>query len=254
MGILATSNVDFVVTLFALSRLGFAVLCLSLRITPKAIVNLLRQTECTTIIHGQTVTILSTIENVKRDTNIDGIAIPVRDEYGTDISDSMRGQGAPGERVSVHDHGDREAARDRLALVMHSSGSTGLPKPVFLTHRNVLTHAVQGSGLDNFASLPLYHMYGVSTTLQAMYLGRTANLFNASLPLTADNLIGSIEAVQPQVIHVVPYALGLLAEKPRGVELLKQCRLVTAAGARTPDELGDRLVEAGVNLGVVFGT
>lgn len=53
---------------------------------------------------------------------------------------------------------------------------------------------------------------------------------------------------------MVPYALGLLAEKQRGVDVLKSCGVVTAAGARTPDELGDRLVKEGVNLGVVFGT
>lgn len=149
---------------------------------------------------------------------------------------------------------DRESQRDKIALIMHSSGSTGLPKPVFLSHRNVLCHPVQGPGLHNFGALPLYHMYGVSTTLQAMYMKKTANIFNALLPLTAENLIMSIKAVQPEVIHAVPYALGLLAEQPLGIAYLKSCNTVTAAGARTPDELGDRLVKEGVNLGVVFGT
>lgn len=63
-----------------------------------------------------------------------------------------------------------------------------------------------------------------------------------------------MEKVQPDAVHVVPYALGLLAEKPRGVEALKRCKIVTAAGTRTPDELGDRLVSEGVILGVVVGT
>lgn len=74
------------------------------------------------------------------------------------------------------------------------------------------------------------------------------------LPLTADNLVSVMEAVRPEAVHCVPYALGLLAEKQRGIEALKACQVVTAAGARTPDELGDRLVKAGINLGVIFGT
>lgn len=74
------------------------------------------------------------------------------------------------------------------------------------------------------------------------------------MPLTADNLVAVVEKVRPQAVHVVPYALGLLAEKWRGVDGLESCKIVTAAGARTPDELGDRLVAEGINLGVVFGT
>lgn len=97
-------------------------------------------------------------------------------------------------------------------------------------------------------------MYGISTSLQAIYIGRIANLYNTSLPLTSDNLIAAVEAVKPDVIHVVPYALGLLAETPRGVNLLKRCKFVTSARARTPDKLGDRLVSAGVSLAVVFRT
>jgi acyl-CoA synthetase (AMP-forming)/AMP-acid ligase II len=149
---------------------------------------------------------------------------------------------------------DREVETNEIGLIMHSSGSTGLPKPVALSHKNVLTHPVQGAGMDNFGALPLYHMYGVSTTLQAMYMAKIANLPSATVPMTADTLTAAIEATQPDVIHAVPYALGLIAEHPRGLAYLKSAKIVTAAGARTPDELGDRLVKEGVNVGVVFGT
>ena len=84
-------------------------------------------------------------------------------------------------------------------------------------------------------------------------MAKTAHLYNAALPLTADNLIAVIEAVRPGAIHAVPYDIGLLAETKRGVDAMKRCEIVTAAGARTPDELGDRLVKAGINYGVVFG-
>lgn len=87
-----------------------------------------------------------------------------------------------------------------------------------------------------------------------MWMRKTAYLYNVSLPLTADNLVAVVEKVRPEAVQVVPYVLGLIAEREAGVEALKSCQLVTAAGARTPDELGDRLVKEGVNLGVVFGT
>lgn len=136
---------------------------------------------------------------------------------------------------------------------MHSSGSTGLPKSVSLSHRNILTHPVQGAGMNNFGALPLYHIYGLSTTLQAMYMRKIANMFSASLPMTGENLVTAIEATQPEIFRAVPYALGLLLEHERGMACLKTTKTVTAAGARTPDELGKRLIQENINFGVVFG-
>ncbi len=108
--------------------------------------------------------------------------------------------------------------------------------------------------MHNFNALPWYHLYGISTSLQAMWMRKTAHLYNTSLPMTADHLVAVLEAVRPEALHAVPYGLGLLAEKQRGVEAMKACKIVTSAGARTPDELGDRLVREGINLGIVFGT
>ncbi|KAF3404524.1 Iterative polyketide synthase afoE [Talaromyces pinophilus] len=242
VGIFAPSNVDFVVTFFALSRLGYTVLCLSLRLAPVAIINLLKQTRCEIIVHGATTQIFTTISAVSQERTLTGLPIPTRVQYG-------RSEGP----LFVREF-DRETETDQIGLVMHSSGSTGLPKPVFLSHKNVLTHPVQGAGMNNFGALPLYHMYGLSTTLQAMYMAKIANLPSASVPMTADTLMRAIEATKPEIFHGVPYALGLLVEHPRGLEYLKSAKIVTAAGARTPDELGDRLVYEGVNIGVVFGT
>lgn len=229
---------------FALSRLGYTVLSLSLRITPVAIINLLVKTNCSTIVCGYLPQIKSTLRKVNRDYPINSVGAPTRSDYDRPLS---------GKAFFVREF-DREEENKRIALIIHSSGSTGLPKPVMLSHKPLLTHPTQGSGLHNFNALPWYHLYGVSTSLQAMWMQKTAYLYNTALPLTADNLVSVMEAVRPEAVHCVPYALGLLAEKQRGIEALKACQVVTAAGARTPDELGDRLVKAGINLGVVFGT
>ena len=79
-------------------------------------------------------------------------------------------------------------------------------------------------------------------------------MYSATMPLTAENLVTTVRRVRPDAIHVVPYVLGLLAETPEGVAHLKSAKTVTSAGAKLPDELGDRLVSEGVNLAVVFGT
>jgi acyl-CoA synthetase (AMP-forming)/AMP-acid ligase II len=244
IALFAPSDVEFVVSLFALSRLGYTVLCLSLRLAPVAIINLLNQAGYNTIVHGRSQQIGSTLREVSQEVPLQTLHTPGRESY-----EVQKDREPKFKRVF-----NRDEETNRIALIMHSSGSTGLPKPVFLSHKNVLCHPVQGSGVDNFGALPLYHMYGISTMLQAMYMRRIAYMFNQSVPMTADNLIAAIQAARPQAIHTVPYTLGLLAEKPDGVECLKACRFVTTASARTPDELGDRLVKAGVKFGVVYGT
>ncbi|KAL9611869.1 MAG: hypothetical protein Q9167_003523 [Letrouitia subvulpina] len=244
VALLAPSNLNYIVSFFALSRLGYTILSLSLRITATAIVNLLLKTNCSTIVHGHLPQISSTIRRTMRDLHINIVSMPVRDEYDRPSSCDA---------LYITNY-DRAKESERIALIIHSSGSTGLPKPVMLTHKALMTHPTQGSGLHNFNALPWYHLYGISTSLQAMWMRKTAYLYHASLPLTTSNLVTVIESVRPEAVHVVPYALGLMAERQQGIDALKKCKIVTAAGARTPDELGNRLVSAGVNLGVVFGT
>ena len=210
-----------------------------------AIVNLLKQTNCNIIVRGNTQPIAATTAAVSQEVSLKTVLVPGRAQYGK----PRLSNDPPFVRQF-----DRETETNEIGLVMHSSGSTGLPKPVFLSHRNVLTHPVQGAGMDNFGALPLYHMYGLSTTLQAMYMRKTANLPSATVPMTADTLMSAIEATDPDIFHAVPYALGLLVEHPRGLAYLKRAKIVTAAGARTPDELGDRLARENVKIGVVFGT
>jgi hypothetical protein len=52
----------------------------------------------------------------------------------------------------------------------------------------------------------------------------------------------------------VPYVLKLLAETQEGMDCLASFEAVSFAGAAVPDDLGDRLVKAGVPLISFYGT
>lgn len=59
---------------------------------------------------------------------------------------------------------------------------------------------------------------------------------------------------KPEQHFAVPYVLKLLAETEEGTRCLAGFEAVSFAGAAVPDDLGDRLVGAGVNLFSVYGT
>lgn len=76
------------------------------------------------------------------------------------------------------------------------------------------------------------------------------------LPLTSANICRVIRnSPTPPTQHfAVPYVLKLLGETDEGVEALASFEAVSFAGAAVPDDLGDRLVAAGVNLLSQYGT
>ncbi|KAI1773586.1 acetyl-CoA synthetase-like protein [Hypoxylon cercidicola] len=245
VALFAPSDLSFVITFFALFRLGCKVLTISIRLNQPACIHLLERANCDAMMYGTTVRINSTMAEIKQARpDLVFIKMPVREDF-----DLPGGATEPFQRPIP----DKEAEHTQMALMMHSSGSTGYPKPLLLSHRSLLASIVSGTGLKAFNALPWYHLHGLITSIQAMWMRRPAHLFNAHMPLTADNLISALKSIQPEICHTVPYVLKLMAERQDGIEVLKRCKFVTSAGARTPDELGNRVVEAGVKLGLIFG-
>lgn len=245
IGLFAPSDLSFVVTFFSLFRLGLKVLTISTRLNQAACLHLLEKAECDTVLCGtgaRTAQVFSGIQEARRELKL--MQMPSRIDF-----DKPGYPSEPFQRAIT----DVESEHTQVVLIMHSSGSTGLPKPLFVSHRGLLSSAVLGTGLMAFNTLPWYHIHALITSMQAMWMRRTTHIFNAHLPLTAENLISALKTIQPEICHTVPYGLKLMAERRDGIDVLRQCKFVTSAGARTPDELGHRVVKEGVKLGVIFG-
>ena len=85
-----------------------------------------------------------------------------------------------------------EAKPDDVALLQYSGGTTGVPKAVMLTHRNLMSNNLQaltwmfkdqiGQTRERvFAAIPFFHVYGLQTTLLAS-MGSAAELVITPLP------------------------------------------------------------------------
>ncbi len=80
---------------------------------------------------------------------------------------------------------------DDLAILQYTGGTTGVPKGVMLSHRNLVVNAIQcrnwmpslEEGKERFLSvIPFFHVYGMSTCMNmGIYLGATL-LLQARFP------------------------------------------------------------------------
>ncbi|KAI1846506.1 hypothetical protein JX266_007403 [Neoarthrinium moseri] len=235
VALLAPSNLDYAVSMLALSRMGFAVLYLSTRLAPEAYVNLLKETKCTKIVLSRSQA--PTVHTIKEIYPLD--CYNIIEEAAFRVVDPLTPR-FPAPRPS-------NISR-QVSFIVHSSGSTGLPKPIFQTHQACIANYSSGIPYRAFLTLPLFHNHGIATLLRVMYSGRQVALYNSSLPLSSTNLVKAMGAVQPESLHCVPYALKLLAESQEGINTLKRCKLVLFGGSSCPDDLGDQLVANGVYL------
>jgi thioester reductase-like protein len=238
VALLAASDLDYLVAQFALGRLGFTVLLLSTRLSPEAIHSLLEKTSCSDIVYSDAF-----------QAKIDAVAAlcPLR---STLLVSSYREGPLPELGMDL----DHEFETNTSCNILHSSGSTGLPKPIYNIHKSFIYNAANNFGLRGFITLPLYHNHGMSSFYRALYAGKALYFYNPNLPLSARQLTAVFTHLgsELEIFYGVPYALKLLASD-EGIGLLKRFKMVMFGGSACPDDLGDLLVNSGVNLVSHYG-
>ncbi|KAJ6085575.1 hypothetical protein N7499_005204 [Penicillium canescens] len=243
VAMLAGSSFEVIVTQFALNRLGYAVLFLSTRLTAPAYARLLDMADCSQII------IKKQYQQVTNEICVDrpacsSFSLLQREDWFNRPASSPRFK-----RAGV----DLSREGKKIAWILHSSGSTGFPKPIFLTNLQNLANFRKSFGLRLFTISPLFHSHALMEFGRAFYTRATAYLGNHSLPVTYQNLFDALQVAKPQQISAVPYVIKLLAEKQEGIQALARPQLVLYGGSSCPDDLGDRLVAQGVNLVANYG-
>lgn len=236
VGLLGNSDLDYMVAFLAVSRLGHSALLLSTRITDEAFESLLESTSASALLYQHTFS--SSVSMLTK-------KLPVL-KTGTILAASSLQTSRNKLRSALLDP-VREA--NNICFIIHSSGSTGLPKPIYQTHRAALYTYSQNFGLVGHISLPLYHNHGICCLFRAIYSRKKIYIYNARLPLANKHLVATLaEHPEIRILYGVPYALKLLSETDQGLKLLSNLEIVMFGGSACPKPIGDRLVDADVNL------
>lgn len=263
IALLCHSSPEFLFMWLALMRLGHSVLLIAPQCQPAAIVHLCKSCEVSVLFHDKAHTERADqTENLAKEEGINSfksLLLPLHDE-----DDVFKIIQEPTE-LSLDLPDPDETA---VAYLHHTSGtSSGLPKPIPQSHRaaiGVLPCLPKIPVVASFTTTPLYHG-GIADLFRCWTSDSLIWLFpGKDVPVTARNICHCLDLAEsysglaglPEVKYFssVPYILQMMEADKRGLELLKKMAIVGVGGAALPAEVGDRLVESGVNLISRFGS
>ena len=148
-------------------------------------------------------------------------------------------------------------SKEEIAVLPYSSGTTGFPKGVMLTHHNVVSNICQighseTTGLERFQPLlgilPFFHIYGMVTVLFNSILNGAKTVV---LPkFEPEMFLSAIQRYKPTIGHIVPPIVLFLAKHPQVAkyDLSSMKRVITGAAP-----LGGDIVQAARDrLGIKF--
>lgn len=149
---------------------------------------------------------------------------------------------------------------DRVAVIPFSSGTTGWPKPVELTHAAVTANAAQfgaalaasgiGPGTRTFAPLPFSHIYGLNTLLLSSLVARhhvhTTRRFDFA------QMVRAHRDYDLELSFIAPPIARLLAKNEYAPSAFDACRFMVCGAAPLDEELA-RAVERRLDLTILQG-
>ncbi len=136
---------------------------------------------------------------------------------------------------------------EELAVLPYSSGTTGLPKGVELTHRNLIANICQVSGVEppdfgaddvSVGVLPFYHIYGM-TVVMNWHIRAGATVVTVP-KFELEPFLETLASHEVSVAYLVPPIVLALAHKPVVEEYdLSALSTITVGAAPLAEDVAD---------------
>ncbi|KAH9950864.1 phenylacetyl-CoA ligase [Amylocystis lapponica] len=272
VAVYAFNHPDFVICLWALQRLGAAAALINPALTEDELVYQLQIAEPTLLI--------AHLENLPvAVAGAQAIKLPKWRIVALDAEKAPKQTGFPSIETLINEGSSLcpfvevvlgpEEGKSKLALLAFSSGTTGRPKAVAISHYNAICDVVQFSmsggvnpeavaqGKSMFlpgdvgtAVLPLYHVYGLLTDYHGLlYCGMTAVLFRK---FNYERFLQSIQRYRITHMLLVPPHIVLFCKHPATKRYdLSSVRVCLAGAAPISASLTEQFLEVFPNI--VFG-
>lgn len=152
-----------------------------------------------------------------------------------------------------------DASWDELICLPYSSGTTGLPKGVMLSHKNLVCNAYQSIATARITAedrmlvfLPLYHIYGIMLLGCATMSGARIVLMERFEP---ERLLQLIQEQSITLLYTVPQVLATLSDWPRLASYdLHTVRFTQCGAAPVPPVLAQRFQDrTGITVMTSYG-
>jgi acyl-CoA synthetase (AMP-forming)/AMP-acid ligase II len=208
-GILSPNNPEYAIAFHAVALLGGIVTPINPLYTDHEISHQLKDAGARFLVTVPAC--LDKANDAAREANIEEVFVFGEADGATPFA-SLFGEERLEEQVPVNPSED-------LVVLPYSSGTTGLPKGVMLTHRNLIANIKQMEGLDYFFEtdtlicvLPLFHIYGLVVVLNmGLYTGATI----VTLPrFDLQAFLKAAQDYQISLAHLVPPIVLSLSKNP----------------------------------------
>jgi len=209
VGVYSPNVVEYPIVLLGVTLAGATATTISPLMTADEAARQLRDAHARLLITGPTL-----LDNARRACSTAGIEdlVCIGDAPSVTTLDAVLNTNAPLPRVSI------DPAHD-LAVLPYSSGTTGMPKGVMLTHRNLVANVLQIAHHGLMARdevvvcvLPMFHIYGMVVVLgTGLYTGATIVVLPRFHP---ESFLRALHEHRVTLVPAVPPIAAALAAVP----------------------------------------
>lgn len=156
IAVLTSTAIDETLLEIALAKLGLASLLLSVNNSVAAVAHLCKQTKSAYLLYGPK------FENTAKEAQAALAQEGIRLEIVPEKRFPLWGPGGVKD-ADIPEYPARltpQQESQRTCVILHSSGSTGFPKPVYITHYGLIANASLSLPKTGFSALPLFHGFG----------------------------------------------------------------------------------------------